>query len=213
MKNILLIALLLLVNGLSAEGKIIEYKLVCNDKENPILSDMVNEAMQEGWEPIGNAIRGGYPNSSLTVVDNDVKFNYCQTLVKREHKVVVCPTVVPTPLMEDLAVTFNDNFVKDTKTMEQGFFEKTEVSIHVAKKGDTLTGLAKTFYGNSNLWPIIFFDNLGNYVPENSYGYMMGDKLLTPDWLPAGLRVRIRKSVDKVSKVQAVEWLEKMEKR
>jgi hypothetical protein len=55
-------------------AKIIQYDLICESFNNSLKS-CVNEAIQDGWEPIGGiAFNKG----------NHYVFSYCQAMVKRE---------------------------------------------------------------------------------------------------------------------------------
>lgn len=214
MKSIFVI-FLLMASGLRADfyERIVDCKTICRVEEKKLtfadgaLNESASLLVSQGWEPFGSAFKenGGSPQYCAL----------CQTFVKKKRISINCPepeVITKEVVTESLAVTFKDNFFTDVKTLKRGNFTQTRVSIYVVKKGDSLDKLAKTLYGDDNLWPIIFYDNLGNYSPENLQGYVSGEKLLVPDVLPEGLRLRIRTGVDEESKKQVAEWLQEFKK-
>lgn len=107
---------------------------------------------------------------------------------------------------ERLAITFDDNFATSASTIDHFIYGPTEqmpVITHLTTSGESLSLLAKRFYGDSKLWPIIFYDNLGK---SDDGGYVWGDKLLTPNWLPTKIPLSIRMHLDDATIVQAKDW-------
>lgn len=110
--------------------------------------------------------------------------------------------------MKTIAMLFALCGCLHAEMLEMGFKGgvMTDVSVTTYRSvdGDSLYGLSQKFYGNPQLWPVIFFDNIGKAV-GNDYYY--GHKLLSPEVLPAGIDLSIRNGIGEIKKSDVYAWL------